>query len=288
MYPNPSYRPAPSPPQAAAACAQCPRSSALKASARSSGKALFREEQPGTVEFHATARTGNGLGQPVRPLHVEVDVVGAPDDQRGCGQRLQLRFDGDRVRAVEGREKALQIARALCAGQVRPQIGLDGVVAHGRRVFVGGTQRLGRTVEALVGQHRVQCAAQAATGGQREKRLEGFGRPVVVRVAIGQRQAAHALRMLRGKDQCHAAAAVVADEVDLLDVHRIEELREHLCIGGGRHVLAGRDLGRAVGQQVDRDAAPHAAQLGQLMAPQEPFTSTPCTKSATGPRPCST
>src|SRR6266436_764605 len=75
--------------------------------------ALFREEDPATLELQTLARPGNRLCKPVRPFHVEVDIVRSPDDQGGCFQRFQAAFDFHRVRAVESCEEALKVARAL-------------------------------------------------------------------------------------------------------------------------------------------------------------------------------
>jgi hypothetical protein len=74
--------------------------------------AFFGEEDPGIFEFDAAAGAGDIFGEPVRPLHIELDVVGAPDDEGGCMQCFQFWLDPERVLVVEGREKTLEI---LCA-----------------------------------------------------------------------------------------------------------------------------------------------------------------------------
>ena len=53
-------------------------------------------------------------------------------------------------------------------------------------------------------------------------------------------------------------------------LERVEKLPQHVRVGRHRHVLVRRDLGVAVREQVDRDAAPDVGQLRQLMAPQMP------------------
>ena len=70
-----------------------------------------------------------------------------------------------------------------------------------------------------------------------------------MRVAVGQREAAHAPGMGRCEDLRDAAAAVVADEVDLVDAERVEELGEHRAertrqATGGDHGLALQPDGR--------------------------------------------
>jgi hypothetical protein len=91
-----------------------------------------------------------------------------------------------------------------------------------------------------------------------------------MRIAIGECETAHALRIAGCENLRDAAAAIVAYQVDLLDVQRIQHLPEHLCIGGYRHVLLLVDFGIAMRQQVRRDAAPEIRERSQLMPPQMP------------------
>src|ERR1700720_4023235 len=51
-------------------------------------RALFGKENSRAFKLHATFCSRNRIGQPVRPLDVEVDVVGSPDDQSGSLQGL--------------------------------------------------------------------------------------------------------------------------------------------------------------------------------------------------------
>src|SRR5215217_8049823 len=99
--------------------------------------AFFGKEDPCSLELDPLARAGNGLGQPMRPLDVEIDVVRAPGDQRRHLQRPQLRLHRDGVLAVEGGEEALEVARALLGSQQGPQVGLDGLVGDPIGVFIG-------------------------------------------------------------------------------------------------------------------------------------------------------
>src|SRR5437879_7784238 len=46
--------------------------------------ALFRKEDPAALELYALASAWNRVSEPVRPFHVEVDIVRSPDDQGGC------------------------------------------------------------------------------------------------------------------------------------------------------------------------------------------------------------
>ena len=81
-------------------------------------------------------------------------------------------------------------------------------------------------------------------------------------------QRAHASWIERGENLADTAAAVVADQVDLVDGESIEQFAQHVRIGRDRDVLAGHDLRVAVRQQIRRDAVANVAQLGELVTPQ--------------------
>jgi hypothetical protein len=89
-----------------------------------------------------------------------------------------------------------------------------------------------------------------------------------VGIAVGQRQTPHALRVERGEDLGNAAAAVVSDQIDLIDGKRVEKLSQHMGIGRHGDVLVGRDLGVAMRQQINRDAPPDIRQPCHLVAPE--------------------
>src|SRR3979490_1460166 len=69
--------------------------------------ALFRKEDCATRELYALTSPWNRVGKPVRPFHVEVDIVRSPGDQGRCLQFLQARFDSHRMRVVESCEETL-------------------------------------------------------------------------------------------------------------------------------------------------------------------------------------
>src|ERR1700722_17204209 len=127
---------------------------------------------------------------------------------------------------VKSGEEALQVAGALLGTDERTQKLFDGVIGQLVGMFVCRSESLRRAIDALIGQHRFQCSAQAAGGGHGEERSEGLGRPVVVCIAISECEAANALRIKRGENLRYAAAAVVAHEIDLIDVQGIEKLLE--------------------------------------------------------------
>src|SRR5687768_11903969 len=88
--------------------------------------AFFRKEDARAFELHASPGAGNGLRQPVRPSDVEIDVVGAPRDQRRRLQPPQSVLDRERVTAIECADETCQVARTLRRGEERPQVRLDG------------------------------------------------------------------------------------------------------------------------------------------------------------------
>src|SRR5260370_17577516 len=89
-----------------------------------------------------------------------------------------------------------------------------------------------------------------------------------MRVAIGEREAANALRIQRCENLRNAATAVVAYEIHLVDVQGIEKFLEHLRIGRHGYVLIRCDFRVAMRKQVDGDATPDVRQIRQLMTPQ--------------------
>lgn len=82
-------------------------------------------------------------------------------------------------------------------------------------MFVGRPQRRLRAIDRLVGEHRVQRIPQTAGFRHLDKRHEGLGRPIVVGIAIGQRQRTDAIRIECGEDlgdaECTKAALLLAN-----------------------------------------------------------------------------
>jgi hypothetical protein len=183
--------------------------------------------------------------------------------------------------------KSLEIARALLGPHQGAQVGLDGLVRHLLRMLIGRTQRLGRAVDVLVREHGVERPAQAAGRRHGEEGLERLGRPIVVDVAIGEREAAQACGIAGGEDLRDAAAAVVPDQVHTIDPERIEELAQHDGVGGHRHVLVGADLGIAVGSRSTAMQRRTSDSSASWWRHKWPLSSTPCTNKATGPVPAS-
>ena len=230
--------------------------------------ALFGKKDASALQFDAAASARNVFGEPVGPFDVEVDVVGAPNDERRSFQSFQAVFDSERVLIVEGGEKALQIMQALFAAKEWAQIYFDGVVAYQFRMFVSRAESSGRAIDVFVVEDCLERSAQAACGSHGEERFEGVGRPVIVRVAVGKNEAANAFGIKRGENLRNAAAAVVADKVHLIDVQGVEKFLEHLCVCGDGNVLVRRDFGVAMGKEIDGNATADVGQIGELVMPE--------------------
>jgi ATP-dependent DNA ligase len=71
----------------------------------------------------------------MRPFHVEIHIICAPDDERRRFQRLQPIFNGERVLVVESCEEALQITGTLLGSNQWTQILFDAVVTQKFRMF---------------------------------------------------------------------------------------------------------------------------------------------------------
>jgi hypothetical protein len=63
------------------------------------------------------------------------------------------------------------------------------------------------------------------------------------------------------------AAAIVADQVDLIDLERVEGLTQHIGVGGDGHVLISIDLSVAMRQQIHGNAPTRIGQSSQLATP---------------------
>ena len=87
-------------------------------------------------------------------------------------------------------------------------------------------------------------------------------------VAVGEGQRPHPLGIERRENLSNASAAVVADQVDLIDLQGIEHLFQHLRVGSYGDILIRHDLGVAMGQEIHRNAAADVGQPGQLVPPQ--------------------
>src|SRR5262245_9771741 len=97
---------------------------------------LFGKEDPRALDPNIPPRPRYGGGEPVGPFHVEVDVVGAPGDQRGRVQLFELRLDRNGVGRIERGQEALEIVRALRRPQMRREINVDGFIRHPLRMLV--------------------------------------------------------------------------------------------------------------------------------------------------------
>ena len=122
--------------------------------------ALLGKENPGAPELHTPPCSRDRPSEPVRPLDVEVHVIGTPDDQCRRLQFLQARFNRTCVLVVEGGEEPLEVSCALLVPDQRPQVGFYDVIANLVRVLIGRTKRFRRAIDVLVREHRIQRFAQ--------------------------------------------------------------------------------------------------------------------------------
>src|SRR6516164_5755867 len=103
---------------------------------------FVREEDPGPLQLHRRLRSGDRLGEPMRPLHREIDVICAPDEGWSL-QLTQLRLDHSRVPVVESHDEALQVARTLFAPYQGSEISLDVFVRDGFGPLISRPKRAG-------------------------------------------------------------------------------------------------------------------------------------------------
>src|SRR5215831_20960100 len=102
---------------------------------------FVREEDPGPLQRQRRLRSGDRLSEPMRPLHREVDVIRAPDDEGWSLQLAQLRLDHSCVLVVESHDEALQGARMLFAPYQRSEISLDVFVRDGLGPLISRPKR---------------------------------------------------------------------------------------------------------------------------------------------------
>src|SRR5262245_18249361 len=95
---------------------------------------------------------------------------------------------------VESCQEPLQVTRALLGPDQRAEISLNRVITQLFRMFIRRSKSLRRPIDTLVCQHRVEGSTQTAGCSHGQKRLEGLWWPVVMRVAVGERQSANTLR----------------------------------------------------------------------------------------------
>src|SRR5919106_1660875 len=89
---------------------------------------LFREEKSGVFELDAASSARNVVCKPMRPFHVEEDVIRSPHDQRRCLQAFQPGFNSECVLIVESGEKTLEIVSVLVGSDEWKQIAFDAFV----------------------------------------------------------------------------------------------------------------------------------------------------------------
>jgi hypothetical protein len=68
---------------------------------------FFREEDRSPLQLYRRLRSRDRLGEPIGPLHREVDVIRAPNDEGWSLQLASLGLDHSRVFIVECDDEAL-------------------------------------------------------------------------------------------------------------------------------------------------------------------------------------
>ena len=111
-----------------------------------------------------------------------------------------------------------------------------------------------------VTQHALTDRAQTTLFGELVQRLGLLRRPVVVDIAVGERQAVDAPGMAGGENLGDRAAAVIGDDVDLVQAHRIAERNEHVGLRIEVQILVGAGSRLAMSKDIDRDATPDIGQ----------------------------
>src|ERR1700730_9064333 len=88
---------------------------------------LLGKEDTCALQHYSSGRASEGIFEPLRPFHVEVDIVISPHDQPRHVQGPQLRFNPHRVFVVEGLNEALEVTRPLLSTNVRLEGPIDGL-----------------------------------------------------------------------------------------------------------------------------------------------------------------
>jgi hypothetical protein len=86
----------------------------------------------------------------MRPLQIEIDIIRSPYDKRRCLKALQLLSNRYCVTVIESGEESLEVLRPLFTPDQRSQVFLDSVVTYLFRMFIGGTQSSGRSIDLFV------------------------------------------------------------------------------------------------------------------------------------------
>src|SRR3984957_10929959 len=103
---------------------------------------LLGKEDTCALEHYSPGRAAKGIFEPLRPLHVEVDIVISPHDQPRHVQGAQLRFNQHRVFVVEGLNEALKVTCSLLSTNVRLKVRIDRLISHQIWPLVRWPQRL--------------------------------------------------------------------------------------------------------------------------------------------------
>src|SRR6266849_3004653 len=140
--------------------------------------------------------------------------------------------------------------------------------------------------ESYVLEHALADRAEMASFRQVVQRPSLFWRPIVVGIAIGERETPDALRVACGKNLSDSAAAVVGDDIHLVEFHGLAERCEHARLGVERKVLVRAGACSPMRENIDRYAAPGVGnpldQPVPEMAVQQNAMNEDCHRSRSG------
>ncbi len=114
-------------------------------------------------------------------------------------------------------------------GEKRMEIGLNGLRRKSVREFVTAAQ--GATRDIWIGQHRLAKRSHLALPEHIQQGLNGLRRAVIVDVAVGERHGSQLAGVACSENLSDAAAAVVADELHLVQIECFAEFGQHVGLG---------------------------------------------------------
>ncbi len=208
---------------------------------------------------------GDRLRQALRVGELEEAVLGRPGEQ---GRPVEL------AESLGGLQRVALVQSGGDLGRVAPD---PGVTLRGLHPAVDQLGRdLGlrewrerRPAKRRQAERQRHHGHRARQLGQGRHQLEGRGREVLVRVAVGQHQPADSLRAPRREHLRDRPAAVVANDRHAVQLHRLEEVGDHVRDPRGREVGIGVHR-HAMGahRPVREDAAVRGREVLGGLAPQ--------------------
>src|SRR5215831_2936342 len=147
-------------------------------------------------------------------------------------------MNGNRVRIVEAQPIAFEGLDTLLRGQQGLQIEPDHLVRQNARIGVAAKHwyrfapgmALAREVRAV--EHAPKDGCERPVSRVLNDRQDLRWWPSIMNVAVGQDEGSQTRRVMGSEDLRDGAAAVVADQVDLLNPQRVKDLANHARLRG--------------------------------------------------------